>query len=718
MKPTAIALNPLAAALAAVLALPVAAQNADIQTPDASAPTELETVEVRGERPNDTGYGAKRTRTATKTDTDLVNVPQSITVITRELIEDQAMQGVADVVRYVPGVGVAQGEGNRDTPIFRGNSSTADLFVDGMRDDVQYYRDLYNIERVEVLKGPNAMTFGRGSAGGLLNRVSRRADGHSHRVANLQLGSWDKHRITVDLGDSLGEHASLRINAVVEEADSYRDGVNYQRRGLNPTFSWTSRGRTQVGFGVEHFEEDRVADRGISSFQGRPVLTDVASFFGDQARSPVSAEVDAFTAHIEHDFANGLNLRNQTRWARYDKYYQNVYPGAVNSAGTAVSILAYNDASERRNVFNQTDLVWKLDRGAVLHTLLFGAEFGQQVTGNFRNTGYFTDVGPNTTSVSVPLSNPVYTGPIQFRQGASDADRHSVARVASVYAQDQIEFSPRWQALLGLRYDRFEVHLRNQRNGQKFASDDGLVSPRLGLIHKPVENLSLYASYSLGYLPRAGEQLGSLAASNAALEPEKFRNHEFGAKWDVRPDLAFTAAIYRLDRSNVAVVDPLDSTRLILLAGNSQRVSGLELGLSGKLTERWSLIGGYAWQDAEITRDIRSSATALIPKGTVLAQVPRHSFSLWNRVELSERWALGLGAIQRSSVYTSTSNAVILPAFTRFDGAVFFSVNGHLKLQLNIENLFDREYYAYAHSDTNITPGSPRAFNLGAMLTF
>ena len=679
--------------------------------------SELEKVTVIGER--ETGYQASRSRSSTKTDTPLIDTPQAITVVTRELIQDQAMRSMADVVRYVPGVGMAQGEGNRDTPIFRGSSSTADLFIDGIRDDVQYFRDLYNIERVEVLKGPNAMIFGRGGSGGVLNRVTRQADGETRRDLVLQAGSWDRLRATADVSDGINDNAAFRINALVEETGSFRDDVSARRRGINPTASWLFGDNTDLSLGVEHFEDERTADRGVSSLLGKPVDVDPSTFFGDPERSRSQVEVNSFSALWKHHFANGANLRNRTLVGRYDKFYQNIYPGAAHADGT-VTILAYRDDTQRNNLLNQTDLAFVANTGSIEHKLLVGAEFGRQETDNFRETGFFSDtcVTATTTSVRVPLDNPRYTGPICFKPRSSDADNHSVARTAALYVQDQIEFSPHWLAVIGLRYEHFELDLRNKRTGAELASSDALVSPRVGLIYKPQANASLYANMGKAFLPRSGEQLGSLSLTNQALDPEEFSSLELGAKWDISPRLAATAAVYRLSRSNVAVVDSLDPSRLVLLAGDSQRVEGIELGLSGKISGNWSVMGGFAYQDARITQDIEASPGQVLPEGRVLAQVPRRSFSLWNRYDFNPLWGAALGVIARDKMFTSTSNVVTLPGYARVDGAVFFAVNDNIQVQLNVENLLDKEYFASAHNDTNISPGSPRAVNVGLHLDF
>jgi catecholate siderophore receptor len=676
----------------------------------------LPTVKVKAARekkPNETkGYLAKSNSTAVKTNTALIDLPQSLTVITQELIKDQNMQSIADTIRYVPGVGIAQGEGNRDNPIFRGNSSNSDMYVDGIRDDVQYIRDLYNIERVDVLKGPNAMIFGRGGSGGLINRATKQADWNNIREMNFQVGSFDKYRLTGDFGQAINDDFAVRLTSMWENSRSYRDGFDAGRWGINPTLSWMAGDKTKVTLGYEHYEDRRTADRGISSFMGRPVNTDVSTFFGDPERSPTSATLDSFNAVVDHDFGNGVSVRNRTRYATYDKFYQNIFPGAVNAAGTRVAISAYNNATKRENFFNQTDVNFSLDTGPFKHKFLTGAEFGRQETDNFRNTGFFTDVSPNATSVNVPLADPRYRGAVAFRQSATDANNHGVATIAAGYVQDQIELTKHWQAIMGVRYDRFEVDFLNNRNGQTVATNDNLVSPRGGLLYKPFDNFSLYANYSIAYVPRAGEQLASLTLTNAALKPEEFRNYEVGAKWDIAPDLFATLAFYQLDRLNALATDPNNPAVSFLVDG--QRTRGIELGLSGNITDVWKVFGGYAYQNGEITKSISSSALA----GATLAQVPEHTFSLWNRYDITQQWGVGLGSVYRSEMFAATDNLVTLPGFLRFDAAVYYKPTKNIQLQVNVENLFDKEYYASANSNTNITPGSPIAANAGITVKF
>jgi catecholate siderophore receptor len=653
-----------------------------------------------------------RTRTATKTDTPLRDVPQAISVVSRQAMRDLNMTSMGDVVRYIPGVGYAQGEGNRDTPVFRGNSSTADFYVDGVRDDVRYYRDVYNLERVEALKGPNAMIFGRGGVGGVINRVQRVADWMPGRELSLQVGSYDNRRVTTDLNQPLSASVSVRLTAMYEDTDTYRSGVGLERYGVNPTIAASLSPTTILRAGYERFHDDRTADRGVPSFQGRPLATDESTFFGNASLSNSVATVDSTFLAIEHKFSDSVVLRNRVSYADYGKFYQNIYPGAVNAPGTTVAIAGYNDDTQRQNLFNQTDLILESRTGRITHTVLAGMELGRQQTDNLRLTAFFPTLGPAVTTVTVPVTNPTASLPVEFRPGATDADNRGVATVAAFYTQDQMKLSQHVEAVVGVRYDDFDVDLHDNRSAADLTSHDGTVSPRLGLIYKPIEPVSIYGSYSLSFQPRAGEQLSSLSLTNQALDPEKFRNYEVGLKWDFAGRSSFTAAVYDLERSNIAVTDPNNPGRSLLVDG--QRTRGLELGLGGNVTPQWSVIGAYAYQDGEITRSL--SATA--PAGAVLASLPKNAFSLWNRYDVTRAVGVGLGLIYRSDIFTATDNTVVLPSYFRADAAAFWTLSRHLVAQLNVENLFGEHYYVYAHSNNNITPGSPRAFRLGLTTRF
>ena len=653
-----------------------------------------------------------RTDTATRTDTPLRDVPQAVSVIPRSVIADQTMRSMADVVNYVPGVGMAQGEGHRDAPIFRGNTSTSDFFVNGLRDDTQYLRDLYNVERVEVLKGPNGMVFGRGGVGGVINRVTRQADWMPARELSVQGGSWGYRRVTGDFGGAISGTAAARVTGVYENSDTYRDHVGIARYGVNPTAAFAIGASTTLRTGYELFRDERTTDRGIPSFGGRPLDVEPSTFFGSTGANESRVTVNAVSATLEHRAGDRLTVRNRTRFADYDKSYSNAVPGAVDPTRSEVRLTAYSSGTERQNVFNQTDVIVTANTGRIAHTLLGGAEIGRQVTDNRRLTGFFTGEGPAVTAISVPLDQAAVSVPIEFRATATDATNHGVATTAALYVQDQIALTSQVQAIVGLRYDRFDVDLLDRRTASEFSGEDGLLSPRVALVYKPAPDVSLYGSYTRAYLPRAGEQLASLSLTTQALDPESFRNVEAGAKWEIAPALSFTTAVYRLNHGNVVVRDALDPTVSHLV--DAERTTGVELELAGNVSERWAVQGGYAFQDATITE----SLSAAVPAGARLAQVPRHTFSLWNRVQLSNMWGAGLGIISNGDRFVATDNTVVLPAFVRVDAAVFARLTPRLRAQVNVENLFDTRYYWAAHNNNNLAPGSPRAVRVGLTTTF
>jgi catecholate siderophore receptor len=654
------------------------------------------------------GYAIPSTSSATKTSTPLRDVPQSVTIITRQLMQDQLMTSIGDVVRYVPGVSLHQGENNRDQVILRGNSSSADFFVDGVRDDVQYYRDLYNLDRVEALKGPNAMIFGRGGGGGVINRVTKEAGFGSLREVDLQGGSYDNKRFTADFDQPLNDKLALRVNGLEEKSGSFRNFVDLDRTGIAPTLTYLPGDDTKVTLAYEHLRDVRVADRGITSFHGRPADVDVDTYYGDPDQSHVRAAVNLASAAVEHRFSDALSFSNRTLFGDYDRMYQNFVPGAVSADQSQVTLTAYNNATQRQNLFNQTNLIYTANAGATRHTVLMGAELGRQLTDNFRNTGFFNN---STTSILVPFGAPTIDTPTTFRQSATDADNHLVNTVAALYAQDQIDLSSHWQLLAGLRFDRFDLDYHNNRNGDDLSRTDDLVSPRAGIVYKPITALSIYGSYSVSFLPSSGDQFSSLTTITEQVKPERFDNFEVGVKWDPSDRLSFTSAAYRLDRTNTRSTDPNDPTRVVQTG--SQRTNGYELGINGKITSAWSIAGGYAYQDAFVTR-----STTAARAGAVVAQVPRNTLSLWNHYQLHSRLGAALGIIYRSEMFAAIDDSVTLPAYTRVDAALYYSLTRDLRLQVNVENLFDKKYWANADSNTNISPGSPRAVRVGLTARF
>jgi catecholate siderophore receptor len=686
-----------------------AGQTADSVVRDSSAKARraaiaqtLEGVTVKGRQGKKGSYSAPRISSATRTPTALRDLPQSVTVLSRSQVADQAMQSMADVARFVPGVSMALGEGHRDAPTIRGNSTTADFFVDGVRDDAQYLRDLYNTDRIEVLKGANAMAFGRGGGGGVINRVTREAGWGRPRGMVLEGGSFGHARATIDVGDRLGSHGAVRLNGVYEDSRGFRDASQLSRTGINPTVALRAGGRTLLRAGYEHFEDRRTVDRGIPSFRGAPSAAPVTRFFGDAVHNQSQVGVNAATATVEHDNAHGIVVRNRTRVADYDKYYRNVFPSSVNDSGTRVTLAAYDHGTDRRNVFNQTDVSVTAATGRLQHTLLVGGELGSQRTEQVRNTGYF---GPGSTSLSVPFASPSPDTPLTFRQSATDADSWATTTVASTYVQDQMSLSDRVSITAGLRYEQFRIRYHNNRNGAELSRRDALLSPRAGIVIKPATPVSIYGSYSMSYLPSSGDQFTTLTVTTQTLKPEQFINREIGVKWELRPGLVMHSALYRLDRTNTSAPDPLDATRTVQTG--AQRTSGAEVGVTGDVTDVWQVAAGYTMQRARIV-----STTAAGRIGASVPLVPHSTVSLWNRVNARPDLGVGLGVVHQTRMFAAIDNTVQLPGFTRVDGALFLPVVRGLRLQMNIENLLNTRYFATSHGNNNIMPGATRTVRL------
>ena len=677
------------ASAALLMAGPPAAPTED------GAASQLATITVTG---RSRGYIALDSVTATRTDTLLINVPQTITVVTRAQLDDQAQQGLGDVLRYVPGTTVGQGEGNRDQITLRGQNTTADFFLDGVRDDSQYFRGLYNLERVEVLKGPYALIFGRGGGGGIVNRVQKTpvfgSASASGRAGANSLGAWN---LSADINAPLGEGAAFRFNAIVETLDNHRDYFEGERFAVNPYLSVDLGAGWQAGLSYEYVNDDRVTDRGIPSLAGVPIAGYRDRFFGVPGVNRTTLEASIVKLRLDGALADNVQVSATVLHGDYEKLYSNVFPsGAATGQTGTVPLAAYVDPTDRQNLLIQGSLVWEIMAGGMDHKVLFGLEYGDQESANQRRNGVLSS--PNFN-----LVNPVFPT-VTFP--AANRDTISNVESFSAYVQDQISLGEQFQLVAGLRYDRFDISGDDllPDPDRPFARVDEKISPRLGLIFKPQGNVSIYGSYSQSFLPRSGDQFLSLSPTQQNLEPEQFINHEVGAKWDIRPDLNVTAAVFRLDRTNATTPDPMNP--LVTINVGETRTEGLELSLTGRVRSNWQVSGGYSWLDARLQGN----------DSVRLAQTPKQQFSLWNRYDLSRRLGFGLGLIHQSSQFAAirTSAATTrLPAFTRLDAAVFYRVSDTLQLQLNIENLLDTAYFSDAHNNFNISTGAP----LNARLT-
>jgi catecholate siderophore receptor len=700
------------------------------RTPPAAAPTPVANpANTQDARTGTVGVYANSTAVATKTNTPLINIPQSVSVVTKDFVRDQNPQALTDVTRYVPGVAVHQGEGNRDELVIRGVDSSANFFVNGFRDDVQIFRDLYNTQSIEVLKGPSMLTFGRGAGGGLLNRTLKDADGQRIYEGTFQTGSYQDRRVTLDAGQAINPNVAARLNLMYEAGDTFRDYANLERWGINPTVTFAPNDTTRIKLSFESYHDHRTADRGNPSFGAGTLASpttpvaphgDLTTFFGSPTLNRALADVNTGMAFIEHDFENGLTVKNGLLVADYKKFYQNVFPGSSVSPATGLfSLSAYHHWTNRDNVFDQTDFTYKTFTGPLFHTIGFGTEFGHQQGIDLRDTGVF----PNGTNAQLQdASSPTYFGPISFEHHATSVNADGVttpdsnsrynANIQSAYARDTIEVT-RWLQLIGgVRFDRFDLAALDQNTNTSRERADSLASPQAAVVFKPRDNLSFYGVYSISYLPASGDQFSALSAGSVILDPQKFENKEVGAKWNILPNLLYTASVYQLDRTNVPLADP-NNPGFFILSGKN-RIRGFETELTGYVTPEWQSKLGYAFTDARVT----SNTSATILAGNRVQLVPFNQFSWWNKYQLDPWWSAAIGVIYFSDSFATSDDLVRLPGFVRVDAAVYRKIDETWRVQLNVENLFNKGYWASADGDNNISPGQPRTFRLSAIAKF
>jgi len=638
-------------------------------------------------------YSNSYSGSATKTNTKLIDLPQSVNVINQEQLKDQQATSLGQSITYAPGIDLDQGEGNRDAFIIRGNKTTADIFLDGVKDDAEYYRDLYNIERVDVLMGANGILFGKGGSGGIVNRVSKQASFIDINSYTLQLGSFDSKRATLDINRKITDRFAVRLNVLADKGDSFIKGVNYEKQGINPVFTYLLDDKTTIKFGREYFHDQRIGYRGIPSQNGRPYNGNRNTYYGAASVSPNEVSVNSTFFNIEHYFSDNVMIKNTTRYTDYDKYYQNVYAGSSVSSSDTLTLKGYFDNTQRQNFFNQTDVTWNFEMGGFEHTLLTGLEVGSQDNRRYRLTA---------ANQTVSIHSPVSSG---WNFNTYDRDKKTDIRYTSFYIQDQIKINDQHQFVLGLRKDHYETDFNNVKDSLKFNIKDNMMSSRIGYIFKPNENISYYVSYSNAYQPRNGDQLDGITNDNVNQDPEKFINYEAGTKIQFHEQLFGTLAIYQLERERMQIDDPNNPGVGSKIIVDGQRSRGLELTLNGNLTDRYSVLAGYNYVDAELTK-----AQDGIDKGTTLGNVAKHNFSIWNKYEFNSTWSAAVGMIGRGEMYAATptnSSSVTIPGWIRMDAAAYAIIDEKTRIQFNIENLLDKTYYSSAHNVNNIMVGMP-----------
>jgi len=673
-----------------------------------------------------------------KSPTPIINVPQSLSIIDLEQIDEQGFTSIADIVNYTVGVNNSQGEGHRDSVVFRGVRSTADFYVDGARDDVQYYRPLYNLEQVEILRGPNALLFGRGGTGGVLNRVTKRGQiGQSFNTFSIGAGTFGDFGVELDSNFETGDTSAVRLNVFYEELENHRDFFDGERIGFNPTARFQLSENTTLDLSYEYIDHERFIDRGIPTDEtGRPVERFEDTVFGDSQDNFTTIEANVFRASIEHRFSDQLKGNFSAFYGDYDKTYQNYFASDFISAGRSstgfdqIEIDGYVDNTERENLILSGNLVSEFNFGETVHTIVAGIEYIDTSSNQDRFNTVWNVNGDDQLFVDVigsqfNLSNGVITGAngavvatntgfgingfgngFGANAAATGTDLNDRTLVdietTSFYLQDEIQLTEQFHIVLGARFDRFDIQVNNVDPGAGSNAGirtrtDNEVSPRAGVIYKPQDNVSIYASYSESFLPRSGEQFANINGDNDDLDPDVYESAEVGFKWDIVPSLSLTAAYFENDQTRAARNDVDDGTFDI----RGLEIDGFEIQLRGNITEQLHFSAGYSNLDG-ITDN-----GAELPR-----ELPENTFAFWGGYDVNDIFGFGLGITYQDESFTSdfdiggnVNTEPTLPSYTKVDASAYYNISEKFRLQLNVENLTDELYFPNSHTDNNVTVG-------------
>ena len=648
-----------------------------------------------------------------KTPTPIIDVPQSISITTSEEFVQRGNTTIGDIIDYTPGVNTSQGEGHRDAVVFRGVRSTADFFIDGARDDVQYYRPLYNVEQIEVLRGPNALLFGRGGTGGILNRVSKKALlGERFARYKSSVNTFAEHNFELDGNISISNNSALRINAMYEGLDNHRDFYDGERVGFNPSLKLELTPVTTIDVSYEYINHDRFIDRGIpTGTDGGPVESFEDIVFGDSELNFTKLEAHVFRGAVEHAFSQNWKGNASAFYGSYDKVYSNFYASAYDQATTpnVVTIDGYIEATNRQNMILTANLVGEFNTGDIGHTVLFGSEYIDTSSDQNRFNAFWTPDGNADSDTELfTIRRPLnFSGGVGVNSAGATvtnsyaADLNNDTRVDinvySTYLQDQVELSSMFDVVFGLRYDNFNIEVNNVAANSLRANRDEEISPRAGAIFKPWEDISIYASYSKSFLPRSGEQFANINGTSGLLDADEFETEEVGVKWSILPGITFSGALFKNEQTRA----DRDNTTGEQFEIRGIEIDGLELSFEGSLTDQLYVSAGYTYLNGE-------TSTGAEPR-----ELPENMFSFWSQYQFTSKFGLGLGIIYQDDSLITDGGTAFLPAYTRVDAAAYYDLSKKLRLQLNIENLTNELYFPNAHSTNQATVAAP----INAMFT-
>lgn len=750
MKPQdSYSMNTLTSSLAAAIAVPAlfVGSCASAQSADAGV-TQLSPVRVEGEG---SSYQTS-TAQSPKMTAPLLDTPRTVQVVPKQVIQDQAASTLQDVLRNSPGITFGAGEGGRpggDLPIIRGQNSAGSIFLDGVRDASTQVRDTFNLEQVEVIKGPDSVYSGRGGAGGSINMVSKAPKATDFTEATAQIGTDSNYRATIDSNWRLADKAAFRLNVMGNKGDvpGRDDAVNFERWGVAPSLMLGVGTPTRITLSYYHYQDDSMPDYSIpyDPKTGQPVTetrgVSRKTFYGLKDRDFMKTRDDVATVDFQHDFSDKLQLRNVLRYGRGTTDFAATNPD--DSKGNVPNGLVYRALKSgyyvTKTFANQTDLTGEFETGSLKHTFDLGFEYSnvKQDKDSYTESGVPAGTSGCVTgtdaknkpiyanpALCAPLWNPdpgtSYPGTLT-RNG--NPARYNTDTVA-LYGFDTIKFNEQWQASVGLRWDNYRTSGSNIAKGRSdpattpafysTSREDNLFNYQLGLAYKPLPNGTIYATYGTSSTPSAlaGSAISdAVSVTNQSLEPEKSRSVELGTKWQVFDDrLTLSGAVFQDIRKNTSVA--VSATEVAQVG--EAKVRGIELGFSGSITPKWNVFGGYTFMNSEMTKGAYNSGAV----GQDLPNTPRNAFSLWTTYKVLPKLTVGGGAYYVDKVYGNsdatrnadgTPKARWVPSYWRFDAMAAYEFNDHISAQLNVLNLFDETYYTKAYAAHYAALGTGRA---------
>lgn len=683
----------------------------------------------------------------------LADTPKSITVIPAEIIEATGAVTLTDALRTIPGITLGSGEGGvsaGDRPFIRGVDSTNDVFVDGVRDAGVTSREVFNMEQVEVSRGPSGAFAGRGSTGGSINLVSKQPRLENFTAGSIGLGTDETQRITADVNYMLSDTAAFRLNAMHHDANvAGRDAVTLSRWGVAPSVAFGLGTRLRSTISYYHLESDDVPDYGIPYLRQPAVIDPVYGsivfatpitghdddFYGLLNRDFRRAKSDIGTVRVEYDLAPGLTLSNVTRYGRGGT--QQVVTNPDDSRGNVANGYVFRASKNRgvdlTTIANITDLRGEQNLFGMTHSFDIGMEASRETN---HVQGFYV-VGPNlpatpsapavgtNVSVGTTCSNPALVGAASSyncttldNPNPNDPWVGSIARalgytdtttdVVGLYVFDTIAFNPQWSLNVGLRYDDYSTKQKGLTATASttapfytlaiptpLARQDDFLNYQLGLVYKPVEEGTFYISTGTSTNP-SGEGSGESSTLSAALQilaPEENTSYEAGVKWQLFDHaLLATAAVFRTEKTNARVTDALGGTSSI----GDQEVNGVELSLSGQITPDWFVFGGYTHLESELTDNgfqiIGGVPVPSAANGKQFPNTPEDSFSAWTNYNITDALTVGGGASYMSDRYADTTNRISIPSYWRYEAVVTYTFSDNLDVQLNLNNISDERY--------------------------